>query len=110
VAPVVPLETPPVADVPPLVAEELDDEAVVLVWVVAVLVVPVVGSDGAVAPVGTVNDGAPAVSVEPEPPPPQPARPAASAAHAATAADVFAIEAMLRSRAAPFVCRSADSR
>jgi hypothetical protein len=112
VAPVAPAAAvPPLAAAPPLVPdEELDDEAVVLVWVVAVLVVPVVGNDGAVAPVGTVNDGAPAVSVALVPPLPHAAKPAARAAQAATAADVFAIEAILRRRAAPFACRSADSR
>jgi hypothetical protein len=103
-----------VALVPPLVPVELDvpeeeDEAVVVV-VVEVLVVVVWVAAGAAAPVGTVKSGAPEVFVLPVPPLPQAARPRMSAAHAAAVADVLALEAMLRGRAAPFACRSADSR
>jgi hypothetical protein len=104
---------------PPLDAELPEDDAdapdVVLVVVVDVFVGVVVGLE-AVA-VGTVSGGAPDVSAEVAPPPPH----AASAAESATQAPAQTSLAAhrrgmamlgpgLKSRAGPFVCRSAGSR
>jgi len=83
-----------------------------VVDVVAVEVLDVVGVEAlAAAPVGTVNAGAPEVSVEPELPPPQAPSGMANAAPAARTASLWADTGIVvRSRAAPYGGRSAGSR
>jgi hypothetical protein len=108
--PVVPVE-PPELGVVPVGAELLELDEVVEVLLVLVLVA------GATEPDGTVNPGAPEVSVDPEPPP-QPAAPTASATAAMIPIAVRGLRAEwvicsakdLRTRAAPFACRNVGSR
>ena len=88
--------------------------ALVVVLVVEELREELVGAATLGPAVGTVNGGAPAVSVVPEPPPPHAARQSVviSAPTVAAGRSLLApgFTAALRSRAAPCACRSAGSR
>jgi hypothetical protein len=112
-AAVVPVEPPPVGVV---AAPELPVEPE-LVELDEVVVVEVVLFAAATEPLGTVNAGAPEVSVDPEPPP-QAATPSTSTIAAMIPIGDLGLRAGwlicsprdLRSRAAPFAARNVGSR
>jgi hypothetical protein len=112
-AAVVPVEPPPVGVV---AAPELPVEPE-LVELDEVVVVEVVLFAAATEPLGTVNAGAPEVSVDPEPPP-QAATPSTSTIAAMIPIADLGLRAGwlicsprdLRSRAAPFAARNVGSR
>jgi hypothetical protein len=85
-------------------------EELALVVFVPIVVVAEAGGACDAAPVGTVSEGAPEVSVAPDPPPPQAAKPAASAADAAAAAIAFPIDGIVNRPAAPSAGRSGGTR
>jgi hypothetical protein len=109
----------PVLPVPPALLAELELVVVELLELAAVLVRPL--SDAPAA--GTVKPGAPDVLLVLEPPPPQALTPSASVTAARTAPTeaagnlqlgvaglVIPTGRSLRSRAAPYACRSRGSR